>query len=76
MQVLACRFGSIDKRKGVEEVLAGPCGCPGTVISLSTTALGTIASFRSLGEDCDTTWVVVAEGFLVEEQMISSKLEW
>ena len=32
--------------------------------------------FWELGEDCDTTWVVVAEGFLVEEQMISSKLEW
>jgi hypothetical protein len=31
--------------------------------------------FWELGEDCDT-YVVVAEGFLVEEQMISSKLEW
>ena len=42
----------------------------------ATIFLGTIASFGSLGEDCDTTWVVVAEGFLVEEQMISSKLDW
>ena len=24
-------------------------------------------------EDCDSIWLVVAEGFLVEEQMISSK---
>ena len=32
--------------------------------------------FWELGEDYDTTRVVVAEGFLVEEQMISSKLEW
>ena len=29
-----------------------------------------------LGRDCDTTWEMVAEWFLVEGQMISSKLEW
>ena len=29
--------------------------------------------FWELGKDCDTTWVVVAEEFLVEEQVISSK---
>ena len=38
--------------------------------------LGHNGLFWELGKDCDTTWEMVAEWFLVEEQMISSKLEW